>query len=213
MKGHSERLAIIGGVLAVAIGFIGLWARTDPRDAQTLPAAVGRPLDQVERGVDPRLAHVPAAVTEEKFRLSRAVRELTERLGGIPGPANATRALVYPFLGDLPSSTLEQGPPWHLILELDGTVTPTERLRRALPALPAGMPRQALRAWHVAVPRAGQLPGPRGEALRALLVYLAGRFSSKRGAPEFADLVPGAEFTVDPAIDRGPFGLADRLQR
>ena len=202
MTGVSSRIAIVFGALAVGVGIVGICSRTDPRGALPLPPAVGRSAKEVAAGVDPRFGHLAPAIPDVLFKQRTAVRRLEKRLKGVAGPPGATRALLYPFMGDLPPSDLEEGPPWHIVLELDGGIALTARLSRGLPAVPPGMPTAVRLAWHVAVPFALRFTPEREEALRALLVYLGGRFAGGAGAVALADTVPGARFQVGAGLDR-----------
>lgn len=199
MKEWERMAGVFGGVGVVLVTLLmGL------RGDTTLPAMdehrplVGRTQSDVAAGPVAEFRHIRATTDEDReaIRRSASLSRFARTLVGDPRPVGFRRIVVHPFVAELPDVSVEDGPPWHLIVELDGRVTPTPRWRKGRAGAPPGLPvRAALKAIHVAVPFAAGVVGPRHQVLMDLFEWLRRRLGGKASV-QLASDVPGATATL-----------------
>jgi uncharacterized protein len=117
-------------------------------------------------------------------------------------PPFARLVVFHPFAGQEPDgASLEQGPPFHVVVAEDGSLRWTGRGEAGAPSQPPGIPAHvAIRALHVALPAAADTRPARLGSVRALWREAARRFGAR--AALFADEVPESTAHLPEGFDR-----------
>jgi uncharacterized membrane protein (UPF0127 family) len=167
------------------------------------PPRVGVAPDRVVVGPAFPLDDAPA--TAPLAQVSEGERRVLEALRGVSWPEFARTVVFHPLAAAAADAgDLEQGPPFHAVVDVDGAVRFTPRGLSAGRALPPGIPADhALAALHVAIPDAARATPERMEAVRVLWREATRRLGD--GAAMFADEVPGSTVRLPEGFDRAPW--------
>jgi hypothetical protein len=181
----------------VGAGVFTIVSRSQPATPTKMPPVVGRTETEQRLGMGPGRLTVPAHPSVPLPELE----DVEAVLARAPWPSFARNVVLYPVPGDSPKSTLEEGPPFHFVLSVDGTLIPMRRFLEGRPAVPPGLPaREAGRAAHVLVPRAEGFLPPRRAALTALVHALGERLGP--GRVILMDRLPGSTVQVPAGFPR-----------
>jgi len=201
-----ERMAaLFGGVGAVLVTLImGVRVEKPPLAVDGDRPLVGRAESDVAAGPLAAFRHIQRTTNaaREAARRAASFERFDAALVGDPWPSGFRRIVIHPFLGALPDMSVEEGPPWHIVIERDGAVSPTPRLLKGAAGAPPGLPvRAARRAIHVAVPFAAEVPRPRRRVLMDLFEWLRRRLG-ERTPVVLAPDAPGATGTLPQGVER-----------
>lgn len=212
--GRGAALAM--GALLVIAGVLGGFLRQEGRPERLeLDPEVGRSARQVQAGGDPTLrAPAPVSGVEREAERRAAVFAMFD--GATTQAMRTMRpaaVVVHPFAGELPGETREDGPPWHLVLQVAGGVTPGgPRWAAGQPGGPSWMkPGDAREALHLAIPRAGSFGDARRRHYHDLLAWLLDRFALRAGDVRFATDHVGAPAWPE-GVDREALAVPEGLR-
>ena len=171
--------------------------------------AIGFALSYVD-GMAPRPPRAREALVESPVRTPKAVSQPADHEPvDEPDPFPSwtltrkwKRILLVPMVGELPPSTLEEGPPWHAVLRRDGTWGLTKRWKDQRPGVPEGWPIEPTReCLLVAIPHARSLNGARKNKLHKGIGWLVDRMESHPRVLLPSDL-PGIPWTLPRDLSR-----------
>jgi uncharacterized membrane protein (UPF0127 family) len=163
------------------------------------PPRVGRTAGDLPIGPVPAGPESAEEHDEEELRGEERVRALLKTRDW---PPFASLVVFHPLAGaELAPAALEQGPPYHLAVATDGSLSWTERGLAAAPSQPAGLPaHSAIRALHVALPECASAGPARLASVRALWREAARKLGGR--AVLFADEVPESTARLPDGFDR-----------
>ena len=129
-----NRLALGGAILAAVIAAAG-GPSADLEPGRIGEPFVGRTEAEAQLGVGPGSVALPwyPPVPLPEFE------RLRDRLRAEPWPAFAQQVLLWLWTAPEAPPFAEEGPPWHLELHRDGSVSTTPRLGAGRPARPPGI--------------------------------------------------------------------------
>jgi uncharacterized membrane protein (UPF0127 family) len=198
----DDRFSFLLTALVAAAVILGASQMAKPRGGGLPdPPVVGRlVIDGAMGPVVPDAASREDPLENGALAADIRVREV---LATAAWPDFARNVVFHPLAGTaIPPTDLEQGPPYHLVLDKDGSIAWTERGKAAGPSMPPGIPVQfAVKSLHVAIPDAAVATPARLEAARALWKEAARRLGDR--AVVFADEVPGSTASLPEGFDRG----------
>lgn len=202
----AERMAaMLGGIgVVIATLLMGLGSKPPLPALDRERPLVGRTRSDVSAGPPSMFRHIRRATDadRERDRKAAVLLRFDKELVRNPWPEGLERVVVHPVAGALPTVNNEDGPPWHIVVAPDGTVSPTPRLLKGLAGAPPGLPAQAaLDAVHVAVPFAATETPSRRTALLDLFDWLIRRLGRKTSVLLVID-VTGATATLPDGVAR-----------
>jgi uncharacterized membrane protein (UPF0127 family) len=160
---------------------------------------VGRDVSEVQVGPVAAEDANDAPRDDSKARAEERVKAL---LAARRWPDFARSLVFHPLAEtELPGAGLEEGPPYHVVIEADGAIVWTGRGTAGSRAQPPGLPfKAATDAVHVALPACRSATADAAASVRALWTEGARRFGA--AAVVFADEVPGSTIRLPEGFDR-----------
>jgi hypothetical protein len=198
MTDRALQAALICAVITICVGLAASWMRGPALPGAPEGPIVGRAASEVAAGPAAPFRDIRARSSEEiaRDRAAAADEAMEARLGASP-PAFARWIVLYPLYGAPFAIELEEGAPWHILVDQEGNAASTERYRSGRQGVPQAIPSSAGRdALFVMIPHAGKLPRRRREGLGGLCAYLMRRLGLEGERLVEASALPGS--SVDP---------------